>query len=645
MSEPAPRDSLPQLEKFQLLEEIGHGGMATVYRAVDNRLGREVAVKIIHRHLRENREVATRFVAEARAAAKLKHRGIVEVYDVSGEEERDRYLVVELVRGSTLRKILEDHREMPAEIGVAILLELCEAAEHAHASGIVHRDIKPENVLVSLPKDRPREGPTSDDPTRSGPTESGRSQAPNSRAPKSKRSNDVVIKLTDFGIAKVLDAQGVTSTGQVLGSPAHMAPEQIEGGDIDARTDVFALGVVMYECLVGHLPFEGKNPAQVLRKVLEGQYASAVRERPAVGARYSEILDRALACDPKARLEGPGALAVSLREELESLGIADPHAEIAAYFEDPAAHTADLARRLVPRLVQRGEEARRAGAVSRAACDFNRAHALAPDDLVILKRLTQLSRRDGQRALARRAGIVAAVSVALGGVAYLGVRAFRADAVLAPEGASPAPSQDPEPKRAPQSFPRPSSARPDADPTADPVGTASARVPANPRVASASAGVAGAAGEPRPVRFSVKPTGAALEVDGEIRDSVQAAPHMLKPGPHIAKLTPQPGDKSSEGPRTIGFNVPPVDADDPKKVHPVALSLVFKPARVKLLGPPGGQAVCGTVTLTVGAAVEIPMSGPVWDVSCRFMAGADPPRKAFHSLRAGEDNTLGWPGG
>jgi serine/threonine-protein kinase len=118
----------------------------------------------------------------------------------------------------------------------------------------------------------------------------------------------VVIKITDFGIAKVLDQQGVTSTGQVLGSPAHMAPEQIEGGDVDARTDVFALGVLMYEALVGHLPFEGKNPAQVLRKVLEGAYPPADRERPTTGGRWSRILDGALARDAAQRTKSPAAL-------------------------------------------------------------------------------------------------------------------------------------------------------------------------------------------------------------------------------------------------------------------------------------------------------------------------------------------------
>ncbi|NUO53203.1 MAG: serine/threonine protein kinase [Polyangiaceae bacterium] len=666
MTEPAPRNSLPQLEKFELLEEIGHGGMATVFRAVDNRLGREVAVKIIHRHLRENKEVATRFLAEARAAAKLKHPGIVEVYDVSAEDDRERFLVVELVRGNTLRKVLQENREMPAEIGVAIAIELCEAIEHAHASGIVHRDIKPENVLVSLPADRPKEGgPTSDDPAKSGPAErpsdprsgrtsdddpakSGPAVPSTARSPKSKRTRDVVIKITDFGIAKVLDAQGVTSTGQVLGSPAHMAPEQIEGGDVDGRTDVFALGVVLYECLVGHLPFEGKNPAQVLRRVLDGKYESAERERPAVGGRYSTILDQALANELKDRLASPAALAQALRDELESLGITEPHAEIAAYFEDPPSFCAELKRRLVPKLVARGEEHRRAGRTPAAACDFNRAHALAPDDLVILKRLTQLSRRDGTRALLRRGAIVAAVSMTLGGAAYGTVRALRNDgAILNPEERGVLDSAGPDPKKVgPEPFPRPTAERPAVDASsAEPHTSASARVAAVPRLGSAAASAgAGQSGDPRPVKFKILPMGAALVVDGAAVDHTSGAPVLLAPGSHTAKLTPQANDKASDGARSISFTVPPLDSDDPKKAHLVNLSLSFKSARVLLLGPPGGQAACGQgVTLTVGAAADIKMPGPVLDTNCQFILGGANVGQGFQSIRAGEDNRIAWP--
>ena len=148
MSMASPLRGVPTLDKYEIVEEIGSGGMATVYRARDVRLGRDVAVKVIHKHLRENAEVARRFVAEARAAAKLKHPGIVEVYDVSSEDDAERFLVVELLRGRTLRGILEEHRAMPAEIGASIVAFLCEALEHAHECGIVHRDVKPENVLV-----------------------------------------------------------------------------------------------------------------------------------------------------------------------------------------------------------------------------------------------------------------------------------------------------------------------------------------------------------------------------------------------------------------------------------------------------------------------------------------------------------------
>src|SRR5947207_2160834 len=234
------------------MEKIGQGGMATDYRAHDRRLGRDVAVKLIHAHLRENTEVAVRFVSEARAVARLRHPNVVEVYDVSDENEPEQYLVVELVRGTTLRALISKHKKLPAELAAAIGLEVAAGLSHAHEQGIIHRDVKPENVLVELVT-----------PTASTPA-AGADRVERRR-----------VKLTDFGIAKLLDAQGVTSTGQALGSPAHMAPEQIEGGDVDGRSDVFPLGVLLSECMVGHLPCEVTNPAQALRRVLAGNYSLA----------------------------------------------------------------------------------------------------------------------------------------------------------------------------------------------------------------------------------------------------------------------------------------------------------------------------------------------------------------------------------
>ena len=321
----------PEIPKYDLKEEIGHGGMATVYRAHDQRLERDVAVKVIHKHLRENPEVRRRFVAEAKAVAKLRHRGIVEVYDVSDEDQEERYLVVELIRGYSLRQMLQARTVLPPEVGAAMVRTLCEAVQHAHEQGVIHRDIKPENVLIEPPR-APDSAPKSSVPP------IGESDPPRQGSGVSTRKRQVIVKLTDFGIAKVLDAQGVTSTGQILGSPAHMAPEQIEGGEVGPHTDVFALGVLFYECIVGHLPFEGKNPAQVLRRVLEGEYEPADAERPVVGGRWAKILARALAKDIDQRTPTAAELAAQIGAELDALGISDPRGDLVDFFDDEDAY-------------------------------------------------------------------------------------------------------------------------------------------------------------------------------------------------------------------------------------------------------------------------------------------------------------------
>jgi hypothetical protein len=391
---------LPQLAKYEILEEIGHGGMATVYRAHDGRLGRDVAVKVIHPHLRDSREVVSRFNAEARAVAKLRHRNIVEVYDVSAPDDTEQYLVVELVRGTTLRKLLEKRRSLPPEVAAALAVELLGALEHANSAGVVHRDIKPENVLLEhVP-------PAEDAPDRGRPSVGSR----------------VMVKLTDFGIAKLLDAQGVTSTGQVLGSPAHMAPEQIEGGEVDARADVFGLGVLLYECMVGHLPFEGQNPAQVLRRVLDGTYPEAASERPVIGRAWSALLDRALAHAPAERFPNAGAMKTAVASELARLGFSGAQGELEAWFDDPDVYEEFHAKRMIDRLCSLAGEARRQGNVLSAAADYNRALAHAPHDPQLLRIVAGMNRDQARTRFFKRAAVVLGVAV---GVATLatGVRA------------------------------------------------------------------------------------------------------------------------------------------------------------------------------------------------------------------------------
>jgi serine/threonine-protein kinase len=404
------RHRLPQLAKYEVIEEIGHGGMATVYRARDKRLGREVAVKVIHPHLRDSREVVTRFNNEAQAVAKLRHPNIVEVFDVSEPGEGEQYLVVELLRGTTLRKLLQRQRAMPPEIAAAIALELLGALAHANASGVVHRDIKPENVLIEhrsapgVAAERATPAPTSPSP-----------RSPSGRPGEGDRT---IVKLTDFGIAKLLDAQGVTSTGQVLGSPAHMAPEQIEGGDVDARADVFGMGVLLYECMVGHLPFEGNNPAQVLRRVLDGQYPEAQAERAVVGSRWSALIDRALAHAPAGRFADADAMREAVVTELDRLGVAQPKRELEAWMDDPAGYEEAHAARMIAKLCALGAEERKRGDVIQGSADYNRALAHAPDDPSLLRIVAGLNRAEARARLLRRAGAALVLMVGLTVVAF-----------------------------------------------------------------------------------------------------------------------------------------------------------------------------------------------------------------------------------
>lgn len=210
-------------QRYQVLSAISRGGMATVYRAIDERLDREVALKVMHPHLAESTDLVARFRREARATARLTHPGVVAVYD-QGVINGQGYLVMELVSGPNLRYVLRSEGSFTVREAFDMVEQILSALATAHHSGLIHRDVKPENVLV---------------PSRNN------------------------LKVADFGLARAVSDVTMASTGSVLGTVGYLAPELVTGGDVDPRSDVYSVGIMLYELISGHLPYSGETPIQV----------------------------------------------------------------------------------------------------------------------------------------------------------------------------------------------------------------------------------------------------------------------------------------------------------------------------------------------------------------------------------------------
>jgi eukaryotic-like serine/threonine-protein kinase len=277
---PREAGALGQLGKYVVLEVLGYGGMGVVFRAKDEQLLRTVAIKVMSRELASSATARRRFIREARAAAAINHPNVVTIHAVE-EHQGTPFLVMELIQGESLRDRLRHRPKLEIGDVVSIAFQVASGLAAAHAHGVVHRDIKPGNVMLEDKLAR--------------------------------------VKITDFGLARVaVDNVDLTSNHIGIGTPAYMSPEQVKGEEIDPRTDLFALGCVMYAMLRGHSPFHGRTALEVARNVADREPSPQLADS-GIPLFLSEIIDRLLQKSPDKRYQSAGEVAELLRRDLEEI--------------------------------------------------------------------------------------------------------------------------------------------------------------------------------------------------------------------------------------------------------------------------------------------------------------------------------------
>lgn len=265
--------------RYEMIEKIGNGGMATVYRATDKILKRDVAVKILRDEFTTDEEFIKRFEVEAQSAARLTHPNIVSIYDV-GVEENMHYIVMELIQGKTLKEIIvEEKGPLPWKWSVNVAIQIASALETAHRNNIIHRDIKPHNIIIT---------------------------------------EDGIAKVTDFGIAKAVSNSTITAFGTTIGSVHYFSPEHARGGYTDAKSDLYSLGVVMYEMVTGRVPFDADTPVSVALKHMQEEPEEPIEINPNLPIAVNKIIMKAMQKDTTLRYQSATEMLSDLRRALKN---------------------------------------------------------------------------------------------------------------------------------------------------------------------------------------------------------------------------------------------------------------------------------------------------------------------------------------
>jgi serine/threonine-protein kinase len=558
------------LGRYRISAEIGRGGMATVYRAFDPQLARDVAVKVMHGAFTGRGDIERRFRREAQAVAALKHECIVDVFDFApGGDGEPAYIVSELVEGPTLRQLLEHAGgKIPPEIAVLIAARVAAALGAAHARGIVHRDVKPDNVMIDLGAGKP----------------------------------GARVLLTDFGIARMVEDDTMTATGSILGSPSYMSPEQARSANIAPASDVFSLGSTLYQMVVGRTPFQGKDPLTVIASLVSGEFLRPGQVEARVGPDLEAVILRCLKRQIAERYTDGNALADALRALAASMSpgdaLGDPGAALRAFHADPAAFERRIGGAVANAAVEKARAHVRKGELAKALAQINRALAYAPGHRGAEAVLATISSR---RRWVKAVAAVATLAVAGGAVAGVRALARRAPAAAPAVAVAATPRPAPEPPP-PVALPVVAVKAPEPQPIAAPEPLPPAARESAPAHKRSKRAPARAAAAPAPIA----------------QPSPAPPPPAPTPPPEPAAATPPPPAPRVAPVATAGITLrarqgfcsPSLD-ERPAAIRPIYEGVPVGRHDVFCTLPGGGRVRAGTYELRAGTHPDlIVLPGP-----------------------------------
>ncbi len=318
------------LEKYKIEEEVGKGGMAVVYRAQQMNLGRSVALKILYPHLSSQDQFRRRFDLEAKAAASLRHPNIVTIYDY-GKVGEHYFIAMEWIKGAILQHLIAEHPDLPLNIIVQILIQVCEGLDYAHRHNIFHRDIKPSNLMID------QEG---------------------------------IVKIVDFGIARVLDTNHMLTAERIIGTPNFISPEQINGAVYDGRSEIYALGVLGYFFVTRQFPFQDEKVIQLFRKIEKGEYASPKELNKKIPLALSQLIERCLSRRPEDRFESVASLKTQFQNFVQQYNLDASLPEMTRFLKNPSLYKKDYRINFVKRNYRKGLAHKDAGEMKEARIYF-----------------------------------------------------------------------------------------------------------------------------------------------------------------------------------------------------------------------------------------------------------------------------------